>query len=197
MKRFPCGLVASGTLGILLCWGAVAEADFTIMPLGASTTYGGAAGFDIVPGGYRTRLYSDLHNAGYTFTFVGTVTENASPLLTQAGQTHHEGHPGYTVDQIANNLDGNDGSGGNDGGLWFHKPAPPNIVLLLIGGSDIYRQAMPLAERLEITHVHARPEGDRHFPPIDDKRWRAAARSDHPAGPQDEASFSYVTYLRA
>src|SRR5437899_10567344 len=151
MKRFLCGFVVLAALGILLGCEAVAEADFTIMPLGASTTYGGAQGFDIVPGGYRTRLYSDLHNAGYSFTFVGTVTENASPLLTQAGQTHHEGHPGYTVDQIANNLDGNDGSGGNDGGLWFHKPAPPNIVLLLIGGSDILQnfQTATLTQRLD------------------------------------------------
>src|SRR5712692_3908966 len=77
MKRFLCGLVVPGTLGILLCWGAVAEADFTIMPLGDSITYGFP-----VPGGYRNRLYSDLRNAGYSFSFVGTSTDNPSSLLT-------------------------------------------------------------------------------------------------------------------
>ena len=56
---------------------------------------------------------------------------------------------------------------------------------------------MPLADRMEITHVHARPAGDTYFPPIDATQWRAVARSDHPAGPQDEAAFSYVTYARA
>ncbi len=56
-------------------------------------------------------------------------------------------------------------------------------------------QTMPLADRLEITHVHARPEGDTFFPPIDPKLWRETARSEHPAGPQDDAAFAYVTYI--
>jgi dihydrofolate reductase len=53
---------------------------------------------------------------------------------------------------------------------------------------------MPLADRMEITHVHATPEGDTYFPPIDATQWRAETHSDHPAGPRDEAAFSYVTY---
>jgi lysophospholipase L1-like esterase len=61
-------------------------------------------------------------------------------VLTAAGKTHHEGHPGYTLTQTANNLDGNDGSGGNNGGFWFHKPAPPNVILLQGGGPDINLQ---------------------------------------------------------
>jgi dihydrofolate reductase len=68
--------------------------------------------------------------------------------------------------------------------------------IAVIGGTGIFAQLMPLAERLEITHVHAEPAGDTYFPPIDATQWRAVARSDHPAGPQDEASFSYVTYAR-
>lgn len=69
-------------------------------------------------------------------------------------------------------------------------------AIVVIGGTDIFKQTMPLADRLEITHVHARPEGDVSFPPIEETHWRATERSDYPAGPQDEASFSYVTYLR-
>ncbi len=69
-------------------------------------------------------------------------------------------------------------------------------AIAVIGGMDIFAQAMPLAERLEITHVHARPDGDTWFPPIDDTQWRAATRNEHPAGPQDEAGVSFVTYLR-
>ena len=69
--------------------------------------------------------------------------------------------------------------------------------IVVIGGTDIFEQSMPLADRIEITHVHTRPAGDTHFPPIDAGRWREAARSEHPAGPQDEAAFSYVTYVRA
>lgn len=68
--------------------------------------------------------------------------------------------------------------------------------IMVIGGSGLFEQTMPLAERMEITHVHCRPAGDIHFPPIDATKWRAVARSDHPAGPNDEAPFSYVTYAR-
>jgi dihydrofolate reductase len=68
--------------------------------------------------------------------------------------------------------------------------------IAVIGGTDIFTQLLPLADRLEITHVHAHPEGDACFPPIDAAQWRAVARSDHPAGPRDEASFSCVTYAR-
>jgi hypothetical protein len=49
-------------LVVLLFWGAAAEAQLTIMPLGASETWGYP-----VPGGYRARLYTDLQNAGYSF----------------------------------------------------------------------------------------------------------------------------------
>jgi dihydrofolate reductase len=69
--------------------------------------------------------------------------------------------------------------------------------IVVIGGTDIFEQCMSLADRMEITHVHAQPAGDTYFPPIEAAHWREAARSEYPAGPQDEASFSYVTYARA
>ena len=69
--------------------------------------------------------------------------------------------------------------------------------IVVIGGTDIFKQCMSLADRMEITQVHARPAGDTYFPPIDAARWREAARSEHPAGPRDEAGFSYVSYARA
>jgi len=69
-------------------------------------------------------------------------------------------------------------------------------AVMVIGGTEIFRQTMTLADRLEITHVHARPEGDVIFPDIDPKHWRETARREHPAGPQDDASVSFVTYQR-
>ena len=69
--------------------------------------------------------------------------------------------------------------------------------VVVFGGTDIFEQSMALADRIEITHVHTHPTGDTHFPPIDADVWREAARSEHPAGPKDEAAFSYATYVRA
>ena len=68
--------------------------------------------------------------------------------------------------------------------------------IMVIGGTEVFSQAMALADRLEITHVHARPQGDVYFPAIDPKRWREAARSEQSAGPRDDASVSFVTYER-
>jgi len=68
--------------------------------------------------------------------------------------------------------------------------------IMVIGGTDIFTQSMDLADRLEITHVHAAPEGDTHFPAIDPNIWRQTARTDVPAGPRDDTGMSFVTYRR-
>jgi len=68
--------------------------------------------------------------------------------------------------------------------------------IAVIGGAEIYRQWMDCADRLEITEVHARPDGDTRFPDVDPAAWEEVARVRNPAGPQDSADFSYVTYRR-
>jgi dihydrofolate reductase len=68
--------------------------------------------------------------------------------------------------------------------------------IAVIGGAEIYAQWMDGADRLEITEVHARPEGDTRFAAIDASIWQEVARERHPAGPDDSADFSYVTYRR-
>jgi dihydrofolate reductase len=68
--------------------------------------------------------------------------------------------------------------------------------IAVIGGAEIYAQWMASADRLEITEVHAKPEGDTRFPAIDAADWEEVARVRNPAGPDDSADFSYVTYRR-
>ena len=67
--------------------------------------------------------------------------------------------------------------------------------IAVIGGAEIYRQWLDRADRLEITEVHARPDGDTHFD-IDKAQWDETSRVRHPAGPDDSADYSYVTYRR-
>jgi len=69
-------------------------------------------------------------------------------------------------------------------------------AIMVIGGAELYAQAMPFAARLEITQIHASPEGDARFPPIDPAAWRETARESHPAGPDDDAAYDFVTYLK-
>ena len=68
--------------------------------------------------------------------------------------------------------------------------------IMVIGGAEIYAQAMRFATRLEITQIHAAPPGDTRFPEIDPAIWREAARTAHPAGPNDDAAYDLVTYRR-
>lgn len=68
--------------------------------------------------------------------------------------------------------------------------------IAVIGGAEIYARWMGCAGRLEITEVHARPDGDTYFAAIDAVIWQEVARERHPAGSDDSADFSYVTYRR-
>jgi dihydrofolate reductase len=68
--------------------------------------------------------------------------------------------------------------------------------IMIIGGAELYRQTIDSAARLEITRVHARPEGESVFPPIDPKDWREIRRQEHPAGADDDAAFTTLVYQR-
>jgi dihydrofolate reductase len=69
-------------------------------------------------------------------------------------------------------------------------------TIMVLGGANIYVQAMPLADRLEVTHIHAQCEGDTVFPAIDPAIWREAARTLFTPGPGDDAGDHAVTYVR-
>ena len=61
----------------------------------------------------------------------------------------------------------------------------------IIGGAQIYAQAMPLAERIEVTEIAENIEGDAYAPPLGPE-WRETAREDHVAA--NGMKFSFVTY---
>lgn len=64
------------------------------------------------------------------------------------------------------------------------------------GGEDVYRQAMPLCERLHLTLVHAAPPGDAHFPAFTRTEWTETSREPHLAGPDDEHPFTFLDLKR-
>jgi len=69
-------------------------------------------------------------------------------------------------------------------------------AVMVIGGADIYAQAMRRADRLEITQIRAKIEGDTRFPAIDATVWHETARETHAAGEGDDAAYDFVTYRR-
>jgi dihydrofolate reductase len=68
--------------------------------------------------------------------------------------------------------------------------------VMIGGGAEIYREAMPLAERLYVTHVAAAPAGDAAFPAIDPGVWEVTRRHDITRGEKDSADFTVLTYER-
>ena len=68
--------------------------------------------------------------------------------------------------------------------------------IAVIGGADVFAQWMHRAERLEITEVHAVPQGDAVMDAIDPAVWQEVARVRQAATPADSCDFSYVTYIR-
>lgn len=67
----------------------------------------------------------------------------------------------------------------------------------VIGGGQIYAQAMDHADRLVVTHVHTVIEdADTFFPPIDPTVWEVASRSDVMNDPETGYDFEFVEYTR-
>lgn len=69
--------------------------------------------------------------------------------------------------------------------------------VMVIGGGEIYRQAMPLATHLYITEVDADvPDADTHFPAIDSEIWQTTDISDYATDPRSGARYRFVDYSR-
>lgn len=68
--------------------------------------------------------------------------------------------------------------------------------LLVIGGAEIYAQALVLADRLYITQVHAEIEGDAFFPEIDPQDWETVLRQDFSAEGPNPYDYSFLVYQR-
>ena len=68
--------------------------------------------------------------------------------------------------------------------------------IFIIGGGSIYRQFMPLAGRLYITHVHKSVPADIYFPEIDKNTWKIVEKDDSGSNKNDEIPYTYIIYER-
>ena len=67
----------------------------------------------------------------------------------------------------------------------------------VIGGGQIYAQAMQIADEMVITHVHTVIEdADTFFPQIDPEIWKVAERSELKTDPESGYTFEFVKYIR-
>jgi dihydrofolate reductase len=68
--------------------------------------------------------------------------------------------------------------------------------IFVIGGAEIYRQALPYADRLLITEVEAEVEGDARFPDFDRSTFVETSRATNPADADNDHPYSLVEYRR-
>lgn len=73
--------------------------------------------------------------------------------------------------------------------------------VMVIGGAEIYQQALLKADRLYITHVHENIEGDAFFPELNWNDWQEFKRENHAADPEGDNQknpydYSFVVYER-
>lgn len=66
----------------------------------------------------------------------------------------------------------------------------------VIGGGMIYKQFMPLADKLYITHVHQSfPEADTFFPAIESAQWKQTVAEEHAADDKNPHPYTFAEYL--
>jgi dihydrofolate reductase len=69
--------------------------------------------------------------------------------------------------------------------------------IMVIGGAEVYRALAPQIDTVELTEIHASPQGDAVFDAIDRAAFREVSRQHHPAAPpHDEHAFSFVRLER-
>ncbi|MCF8278053.1 MAG: dihydrofolate reductase [Flavobacteriales bacterium] len=73
------------------------------------------------------------------------------------------------------------------------KLAADDEEAFIVGGEQIYRLALPHADRIYLTRVHHTFDGDRHFPALDES-WKEIERTEHPIDDKHAFSFTFTTY---
>lgn len=68
--------------------------------------------------------------------------------------------------------------------------------LMLIGGGQLYREALPRAQRIYLTRVHGTFDADTFFPLLDGGQWREIAREAHPVDESNAYACSFLLLER-
>ena len=69
-------------------------------------------------------------------------------------------------------------------------------TIFILGGGEIYKQSIDIADKLIITEVHEKFEGDTYFPEIKQDVWEEVSREEHKADEKNKYDYAFVEYLR-
>ncbi len=76
------------------------------------------------------------------------------------------------------------------------EACPKNEDIFIIGGGEIYKQSISLADQLDITRVHQSFEADVYFPEIDSKIWELTSESFQPKDEKHLFDYTFQTFVR-
>ena len=114
-----------------------------------------------------------------TFESIGRVLPGRTTVVLSRSGTFS--HPGITVvSSIQEAIDS----------------LPEDIHPFIVGGSEIYRQTLPLVRRIMLTRVMAEIEGDAVLPAWDRSGWQLVSQQHIPQGPNDEWPTIFETWER-
>ena len=68
--------------------------------------------------------------------------------------------------------------------------------LIIAGGGELYRLALPIADRIYLTRIHATPDGDATFPALDPNQWQEVTRAPLTTTPKDEFAAEVLVLQR-
>lgn len=77
-----------------------------------------------------------------------------------------------------------------------HAKAKNSPEIFIIGGAEVYKQLLPVIQRIYLTVVHDEFEGDAFFPDLDSRVWKQVKREAHEADDKNEFPFSFITLER-
>jgi dihydrofolate reductase len=68
--------------------------------------------------------------------------------------------------------------------------------VFVAGGAEVFRAALPRADRIYMTLIHADISGDTHFPEFDESEWAVTSREEHPADERNPHAYTFLIYDR-
>ncbi|HEX9979547.1 MAG TPA: dihydrofolate reductase [Flavobacterium sp.] len=74
--------------------------------------------------------------------------------------------------------------------------SPQDEDVFVIGGGEIFNLAMPYADKIELTRIHASFEADAFFPETDAAGWELSFSEFHPADEKHQFAFTFESYIR-
>jgi dihydrofolate reductase len=73
---------------------------------------------------------------------------------------------------------------------------PANEEAFVIGGGEIYQQAINIVDKIDVTRVHTTIDADTFFPEIDTNIWKLVFEEFHPKDEKHAFDFTFLTYVR-